>query len=119
MRRQINLSDFGITEVRPKRAVTGAFINEILGKNSKARLYAAMSTLADEFGMKGLRIKGLDDSITPDEMRDAVVAIGSCRPTKVKVGQVYASPNKLFTAWVQCPIAAAKKVTDTGFLRVG
>ncbi|XP_020295879.1 uncharacterized protein LOC109860885 [Pseudomyrmex gracilis] len=130
MRRKIKLSDFGIFKVRPKRAVTGALIIEIPGEGNKTRadrLHEAMSALARELGVKitrpvktcELRVKGLDDSITPEEIEEAVMTVGSCRPTDVKVGRARASPNGLSTSWIRCPIAVGRKVMDTRSLSVG
>ncbi|XP_020297040.1 uncharacterized protein LOC109861693 [Pseudomyrmex gracilis] len=100
---------------------------EIPGKDSEAkadRLFAAMSALAENFRVRvtrpiktgKLRVRSLDNSDTPEEVRDAV---GDCRPTDVKVDRARASPNRLFTAWIQCPVAEARKVMDAGSLMVG
>ncbi|XP_020296686.1 uncharacterized protein LOC109861443 [Pseudomyrmex gracilis] len=130
MKKTKKLSDFGITEVRPKRDITGELIIEIPGEDSKEkadRLCVAMSALASASDVRvarpvktvELRVKGLDDFVTPEEVKEAVVATGSCRPTDVKVGRARASPSRLLTAWVQCPVSAAKKIADAGALRVG
>ncbi|XP_020294523.1 uncharacterized protein LOC109860079 [Pseudomyrmex gracilis] len=85
-----------------------------------------MSALAAEFGIRvarpvktaELRVKGLDDFGTPEEIKEAVVATGNCRSTDVKVGRARASPSGLLTAWIQCPVSAAKKIADAGALRI-
>ncbi|XP_020297128.1 uncharacterized protein LOC109861747 [Pseudomyrmex gracilis] len=66
-----------------------------------------------------LRIRGLDESISLAEVKEAVASAGSCRSTEVKVGQPRASPGGLSTAWVQCPLTAARKVVEAGTLKVG
>ncbi|XP_020295564.1 uncharacterized protein LOC109860703 [Pseudomyrmex gracilis] len=66
-----------------------------------------------------LRVRGLDKSISPEEIKEAVASAGGCRSTEVKVGQPRASPGGLSTSWVQCPPTAAQKVVEAGTLRVG
>ncbi|XP_020298963.1 uncharacterized protein LOC109863171, partial [Pseudomyrmex gracilis] len=128
IRGQIDPRAFGIDAVRPRRAVTGALLIEIPGEDNEAKadkLAAAMSPLAEEMGAKvsrptktvELRIRGLEDSISSDEVREAVAAAGCCRPTEVKVGRARASPGGLQSVWAQCPLAAARKVVAGGALK--
>ncbi|XP_020295080.1 uncharacterized protein LOC109860422 [Pseudomyrmex gracilis] len=109
MRRRIKLSDFGISEVRPKRAVTGVLIMEIPDEGNETRadrLQKAISALAGELGVTvtrpvkicELRVRGLDDSITPEEIEQPVVAVGGFWPTDIKVGRARALLKELSTA---------------------
>ncbi|XP_020296938.1 uncharacterized protein LOC109861625 [Pseudomyrmex gracilis] len=69
--------------------------------------------------MCDLRVRDLKESVTSEEVKEAVVAVGGCRPADVQVGRARASSNRLFTVWVRCPVAAARKVVGAGFMMVG
>ncbi|XP_020295053.1 uncharacterized protein LOC109860404 [Pseudomyrmex gracilis] len=129
IRKKLSLTDFGIAHVRPKRVIIGALI-EIPGDDNEDRadrLCAAMSPLAEEKGAKvsrpiktvELRVKSLDDSVSPEEVRDAVASAEGCRSTDIKVDQTRASPNGLLTAWVQCLVAAARRIVGDDAINVG
>ncbi|XP_020297385.1 uncharacterized protein LOC109861942 [Pseudomyrmex gracilis] len=66
-----------------------------------------------------MRVRGLDDSISPEELKEAVAAAGGCRPTEVKVGRARASSGGLLSAWVQCPLTAARKLAGARSIPVG
>ncbi|EFN65450.1 hypothetical protein EAG_13574, partial [Camponotus floridanus] len=67
-----------------------------------------------------LRVAGLDDSITPTEVQQAIAAAGGCSVGEVKVGKINLSPaGRLGSVWARCPAAAAKKVVDAGHLPIG
>ncbi|XP_020295463.1 uncharacterized protein LOC109860641 [Pseudomyrmex gracilis] len=111
-------------------AVTRAFLMEIPGEGNEARadrLHEAMAALAPELGVRvtrpvktcELRIRGLNDSITSEEIEEAVVAIGGCRSAEIKVGRARTSPNGLTTAWIRSPVAMGRRIADAGFIRVG
>ncbi|XP_020294333.1 serine/arginine repetitive matrix protein 1-like [Pseudomyrmex gracilis] len=130
IRGKVRPEDHGVDVIRPKRAITGALVMEVPGDNSEARadaLCAAMAPYAAEKGARvsrpvktaEMRIKGLEDSVSSDEVRAAVASVGGCRPTDIKVGQARASSSGLQTAWVQCPLTAARKVVAEGAIRVG
>ena len=62
-----------------------------------------------------IRIKGLDMTVQPEEVQQAVAAAGGCSLEEVKVGEIRKkSPRGMGTAWVQCPAPAAKVLLDKG-----
>ncbi|XP_020298182.1 uncharacterized protein LOC109862520 [Pseudomyrmex gracilis] len=130
VRSKIILTDCGITDICLRKAITGGLIIEVPGKDSEAKadqLYAAMSPLVAEKGARltrpiktvEVKIKGLDESISPEEIKNAVASAGSCRSTDVKVGRARVFSSGLSTAWMQCPVAAARKIVAAGALHVG
>ncbi|CAK9809276.1 hypothetical protein ANTQUA_LOCUS5968 [Anthophora quadrimaculata] len=66
-----------------------------------------------------LRVTGLDDSVAPTEVTDAIAAAGSCRPEEVRTWQIRSSSSGLGTLWVSCPLLAANTVAKAGRIRVG
>ncbi|XP_020296401.1 uncharacterized protein LOC109861256 [Pseudomyrmex gracilis] len=128
-KRKIRLDDLGITKVKPKRAITGELIIEIFGENSEERadkLCNAMKAALSHTDVRvarptktcEIRIRGLDDSVTPEEVAETIASAGGCRPNAVSAGPTRTSSSGLNSVWVQCPVSAAKKVADVGTLRV-
>ncbi|XP_029171352.1 uncharacterized protein LOC114940769 [Nylanderia fulva] len=127
-----SLKEIGIKEgVRIRRAITGALIYKVPGKNS--------GELADKLALKlkqalvgkegvriqrptktaELRIRGLDESVTPSEVREAIAKGGNCEEEEVSVGEIKTTPNGIKMAWVRCPIKAANIVAKKAKIQVG
>ncbi|XP_020296127.1 uncharacterized protein LOC109861053, partial [Pseudomyrmex gracilis] len=102
VRERVSLEPLGIQGLRPRRALTKAIILEVSGKNSDTKA-EMLSRRVDP----------------PEEIKEAVASARGCRSTKVKVSQPRASPGGLSTAWVQCPLTAARKVVEAKTHRVG
>ncbi|KOC58604.1 hypothetical protein WH47_06856 [Habropoda laboriosa] len=128
-REKIKIEELGITEVRPRRARTGALILEVAGPGREEKAEALATRLREvlhdtakvahpsKFGE--LRVSGLEDSAKPEEVAAAVAAAGGCPVEGVRTGAIRSSPNGLGTVWVRCPLAAARKLATAGRLRVG
>lgn len=54
-----------------------------------------------------VRLIGLDDSVSAQEVADVLAEYGKCLPSEVKVGAIRRLGNGLHTVWAQCPLAAA------------
>lgn len=66
-----------------------------------------------------LRVSGLDESATVEDVRAAVVGMTGCRASNIRCGQVQSSPTGVGSLWLQCPVEAAVKIAKEGRLRVG
>ncbi|XP_011858653.1 PREDICTED: uncharacterized protein LOC105556182 [Vollenhovia emeryi] len=131
LKAQIKLEDYGIQGVKPRRSMIGALVFEIPGEGAKDKAVALSdkmkSVLVNREGVKvtrpqkmaELRIKDLDDSISEEEVRGVVAREAECDPTDVRVGKIRVAPNGLGTAWVQCPLTEAKKVSAKRRIRIG
>lgn len=70
--------------------------------------------------MKGeMRLVGLDDSVSLREVKAVIAREGDCDEDEVKPGPIRRMYNGLGSVWLQCPLAAAVKVTDRGKVRIG
>lgn len=104
------MEEIGIDHVRPKISATGAIILEFPGEESAAgadrlaeKLRSALSDkavrVARPVKCADIRVSGLDDSITKEDLAIALAGAGGCAPTEVKVGDVRRGPNGLGTVW--------------------
>ncbi|XP_013166458.1 PREDICTED: DNA-binding protein HEXBP-like [Papilio xuthus] len=66
-----------------------------------------------------VRITGLDDSVTAAEVVESVAREGGCAADAVRSGRLTVGPRGDGSLWLSVPVAAAKKVTDAGRVRVG
>lgn len=126
-RAQIDLKEAGIEGVKFRRAATGATIIQIPGAGSgeKADILAKrLKTVLSDSGVKisrpircaDVRISGLDDSITADELREAIAAKGECLADQIRISNIRQDRSGLGAAWVNCPITATKKLLAGRFL---
>jgi len=130
-RSSIKLAEFGIDSLKPKKAAGGGILFEVPGEESGQKADKFAEALRTVLGPKGvrvtrpvkrveMRVSGLDDSITPDEVLAAIAAAGDCSAGEVKVGKINLSPaGRLGSVWASCPAAAAKKMIDAGPLSIG
>lgn len=123
VRSRIRLSDFDLERVRPRRAVTGGMILEIPGQDAAPKADRLAARISEVLAGKGvgvsrpvkmaeLRLAGLDDSVTPEQVAQAIAGAGGCDAGDVRVGNMTLSPSGLFAAWVRYPQTAAEKLGE-------
>ncbi|XP_070529759.1 uncharacterized protein [Cardiocondyla obscurior] len=128
---QIDLASLGINELKSRRGLTGSIIYEISGEDNTVKadaLSEAMSkVLANCEGVKitrprkmaDIRVRDLDDSITSNEVAEAVIKLTKCAPEDIKTGPPRRSFNELFTILVHCPLSVANKIVASKRIRIG
>ncbi|XP_033360707.1 uncharacterized protein LOC117239317 [Bombus vosnesenskii] len=111
-----------ITELRPRSAITGALLFEIPGQDARSkasrlaeRMAATLKDLPAKVTVRRrtaeLRVTGLEDSVTPEEVAAAVAEAGDCQADKVNVGVIRSAPGGLESVWLRCPLTAARKIS--------
>lgn len=128
-RSEISLAEIGIENTRIRKTVTGGILIQIPGNdgNKKAEILAnkLQSLLEQEARVvlpviRGeLRMIGLDDSITKEEVAEEIAKIGACNIRDVQVGEIRVMRNGLGFIWAQCPLTAATKVAESGKIKLG
>ncbi|XP_072934987.1 uncharacterized protein [Epargyreus clarus] len=127
---QIKLEDLGIAEVRQKKALNGGLLIEIAGEDCAVKadaLAGKLQAVVADMGVKvarpskqgEARVMDLDDSVTQEEVAEAIAAACGCIASDVKVGQIRRRPSALGTAWVRCPLTAIRKLAAAKRLLVG
>lgn len=128
---KINLEQIGISEIRPRRARTGALLLEIPGKEGNVKA----NQLADKMKeitrhnnnvlitrpekMAEIRVRDLVDSTTKAEIIGRFAELGGCDINSIKAGEIARSFNGLDSLIVRCPLMAAKTITKSVRVKVG
>ncbi|CAK1579405.1 unnamed protein product [Parnassius mnemosyne] len=127
----VDLGELGITGgLRLKVTQTGARMLEIPGESSGATADALAAKLraslnADEARVSrpvrcaDLRIMGLDDSVSEEELVAAVARSGGCTTDQVRSGAIRPDQQGMHAATVCCPVTAAKTIVEGRRLLVG
>lgn len=120
-RSKVQLSEIGVHNVKIRHMVSGGVLVEIPGEESAAKADDLANKLKSIFPKDGevrisrpvkrseVRICGLDASIHPEELREAVAINGGCNKDEVKIGEIRKrSPRGMGAAWV-LPGCSAKR----------
>ncbi|XP_020296787.1 uncharacterized protein LOC109861516 [Pseudomyrmex gracilis] len=104
--------------------MTGDLMIEVTGDSMAKKadaLSARMKEVLRDTGIvvrrparKGdLRVSGFDDSVSPEEVKAALASAGNCREAEIRMGEARTLPSGMRGVWVQCPVAAAKKIYNS------
>ncbi|KAL0839930.1 hypothetical protein ABMA28_016546 [Loxostege sticticalis] len=126
---RINIGELGISGLRCVKAKTRGKLLEIPGATSGDKADALAAKLKEVLPADlvqvsrptktvDIRLSGLDDSVTKDEVAVAVSKVGGCAVGNIKVGEIRESWAGNGTVVVKVPVAAAKQVSQ-GRLLVG
>ncbi|XP_049877304.1 uncharacterized protein LOC126374656 [Pectinophora gossypiella] len=116
--------------MRFRRAATGARLLEIGGEDSAAKADSLAKKLREVLSPEAvrvvrpvkraeIRVTGLDDSADAIEVADAVAKEGGCAVEDLKYGRIVVGPRGDGSLWLSCPVAAARRLSDSGRLLVG
>ncbi|XP_046619804.1 uncharacterized protein LOC124304978 [Neodiprion virginianus] len=127
------LEELDIGGTRVRRAANGGVLIEIPGPENAKKADALAERLSDVIGEKygdavqvmrpstkgELRVQGLDDSVTTEELARTLAKQGGCGSQEIRVGPPRRTASGLFSAWVQCPLRAATTVAAKGRIKIG
>lgn len=80
---------------------------------------AGEATIVRPMKMGKLLIRGIDESITVEELTDNISAIGTYSREHIKYGTLRVMRNGLGMVWACCPLEAAIKIAENGSIRIG
>lgn len=66
-----------------------------------------------------IRLFGMDESISMDEIREAVANEGKCKPEEVNVGKIGRTRTGAGVVWVRCPKVSAVTIADKQWIQIG
>jgi len=129
-REKVSLADININKTRIRRAATGAMVIEIPGEDTKQkanelarRLTSALSDLnvrvARPVRTAELRVSGLNDSISREDVALALGEIGGTSWLEIRTVEIRRNQRGMGVMWASCPLEAAIKVAEAGRVTVG
>lgn len=127
-RGSISLDRLKITKTKIRKAANGSLLIEVMGPGGAGKA----AKLRDELHgilkddakvtrpvTKGeLRLIGLHDATSQDEVLEVISNYGKCLKDDVKIGSIHPMRNGLFT-WVQCPLSAAIIIANHKKINLG
>ncbi|KYQ58856.1 hypothetical protein ALC60_02142 [Trachymyrmex zeteki] len=128
---KIDIDELGISDIRPRRARTGALLLEIPGTDGSEKANKLANKLKEALQnncnvlisrpekMADIRVRDLVDSTTKEELISKCAEIGKCDKNNVRVSDIVQSLNGLGSAIVKCTLAAAKLITKSTRIRIG
>lgn len=124
-RQNLALEELGIKDVRVRKVYTGGILLEIPG--TREFQSDIISTAPKEYITRGssylpkggIRLSGLDDSITVEEVRKKVCELGVCNPDLVRVSLIKWFPFGARTVWIQAPLRSAIKISKMEKINIG
>lgn len=127
-REKINLAEIGIERPKIRKAANGGLLIEVPGVNGTAKADTLAIKLKETLNdvsitrpiKKGdIRLLGLDDSITEEEIAWVIADIGNCSTELIRVSPMRPMRSGLRLTIVNCPLAAALATAGSGKVRIG
>lgn len=128
-KQNIPLAEMGLEQSKFRRTINGGRIIEIPGPDAADKADKLAQHLRVVLGdayeinrpvIRGeIRILGLDDSTTPEDVSSVISELGGCSMHQIKVGSIRMLNNGLGSIWAQCPLAAAVKIAAKQKIRIG
>lgn len=131
IRDRVKLAEVGLKSIKTRTAMTGAMIIEVAGPEHGAKADALLGLMRDALkGKEGvrvdrptksadIRVRGLESSITEEEVVAAVAEKAGCRTFEVQSGTIRSAARGQGSLWLRLPLVAAKKAVEGGGLVIG
>ncbi|XP_063838237.1 uncharacterized protein LOC135087402 [Ostrinia nubilalis] len=114
----VDLSELGIPSIKVTDSATGARLIEVPGTESREKADKLADKLKAVLGgdvtvtrpekRAGVRISGLDESVTKEEVAEAVAIKTGCSTGAVRVGEIRRSSRGEGVATISCPVVARR-----------
>lgn len=129
-RTQIRMEDLEIEAPRIRKGLNGATIIEISGpecSNKAQKLADKLQEILSEDkaiittpNIKGeLRIVGLEESISKEEIGWAIEEEGGCERKDIRIGEIKRTRRGMGVVWVQCPLKVAITIANKKKIKIG
>ncbi|XP_017885273.1 uncharacterized protein LOC108628091 [Ceratina calcarata] len=126
---KINISELGITDIRPRYSMTGGMILEIPGNEADDKATSLAEKMNTLFTGKGVRIScprkmkeiiisGLDVSVNTEEITDAISSVTNSKED-IRIGKIHKNNRGAATVWVKCSEKIAVKLINMGRISIG
>lgn len=127
-RSKISLEDLRIERTKIRRAVNGGILIKVMDRDGQDKAGALAEQLrvvlheetrvTRPIVKSEIRLVGLDDSVSVEEVTSAIARIGECSEINIKFGTLRPMRNGLFSIWAKC-LSAAIEIANYGKIRLG
>lgn len=121
-RQRMDIKELGIVDPRIRLAASGGVLLEIAGPEGHARADALANkiklALNEEVEVSRpvkfgeLRLKGIDPSVSQDEIINILATAGGCAPGQVRLRPIRRNVRGVQSVWAKCPLSSAFKLAD-------
>lgn len=129
-RERVDLEDIGVSSTMAlKRARNGGYLLEIKGEGGSDKANRLARDLEDTLSGDALvarpvkyaemRVIGLDELVSPEEIERAICAQGECARSSLRVGNIRRAPNELGALQFRCPLAAVLERQEEVVIEIG
>lgn len=129
VKNNINIEELGINDTRIRRTATGSLLIQIAGERSKNQadvLAERVRHVGGEDARVGrpyrraeIRISGLDEDTTADDVVEAVARQGDCDRSEIRAGNIRRNRQREGDMWVRCPRSAALELSGKRRMKIG
>lgn len=113
IKRNININELGIEETRIRRTMAGSLLIQVTGESSQEKADKLAEKMRDVVGSEAriarpirkaeIKISGLDEGTTPEEVVEAIAVEGRCDKAEVTAGNIRRNKVGLGSIWAKCP----------------
>ncbi|KYM93952.1 hypothetical protein ALC62_15438 [Cyphomyrmex costatus] len=130
-RERIPLGELQIKEINVRRTQRGAMIIQVTAERAREKAKKLTERLKELFDRETkvkiyspspqgeIKLMGLDESLTVEEISGAVAKVGKVERNEVKVGRKIWTRDGTVNTWVRCPLDGAIELADAGRIRIG
>ncbi|XP_018404617.1 PREDICTED: uncharacterized protein LOC108781200 [Cyphomyrmex costatus] len=130
-KQNIKVEEFGIDDLRPRKARTGALLLEIPGVEGSKKADALANKMRQIFSgqenilvsrpekMAEVRIRDLEESVSVEEIVSELCSLTKCNPSSIKVGEISFAPNGMAVTLVRCPLVVANSLIRDRRIKIG
>ncbi|XP_019883893.2 uncharacterized protein LOC109610185 [Camponotus floridanus] len=129
-RQEVSLGELGIETTRIKKGINGNLLIEIPGTEGKKKAKILAEKLQEKLGdeevaitrptaMGEIRITGLDESVTVEEVKHLITETGGCNNDEVRISPIRRMYNGMGSVWIRCPLVSANALAQTGKIKIG
>lgn len=130
-REKISLPTMGIDNSKIRKGINGGLIIEIPGEENNTKAANLVEKLKEILPDRDkirisqpttkadLKISGLDESVTKEEIADIITDLDKCNPDNIIADNIRWMANGLGTIWVRCPASTANRIAASGKIKIG
>lgn len=129
LKERISADNMEVDFMRTRKSAGGALVIEFIGEDGARRADVLTDSIRTEFGdlvvisrpvkLATFRLRGLDLTVSREDVKSAVALIGGCSAVDISVGEIGRISSGARIVWVKCPVAVARSLSAKGYVAIG